>query len=310
MAEGIAPVAGARGGALARSVTIVVWGARAAWLVVAVLGGQALGGALEERSRAVQLAGTIGSWAGWTIGAGALAVAGLVPLTLARAIIPGSLVVAAAALFGGAEPGEAIALVVPASVATALVGSAEFGRVYIQSSAYGDERRFGLRPPIGYLAAAGASWLATATAVVVAPLAWAAQGWIVAVITSAAAVAGLVLLPVRWHQLSRRWLVLVPAGVVVHDPVVLNDTLMMPFRTVAAIELGEPGLATRRAADLTGPTPGLAVEITLNTLTTAVFAATPRNPTGTAIHLSALLVSPTRPGAVIKAARQRGVPAA
>ena len=114
---------------------------------------------------------------------------------------------------------------------------------------------------------------------------------------------GLFLLPIRWHQLSRRWFVVVPAGVVVHDPVVLNDTLMMPSRTVASVSLDEQGAASQTAADLTGPTPGLGVEIVLVEPTTAVFAATPANPTGRAIHLTALVISPTRPGSVIRAAR-------
>lgn len=305
--DAIAPDARAQTSGMARAATIVAWAARAAWLLVAIVGGQAIGDALDERSRAVQVVGTFGSWAGWAGGAGALAVAGVATLTVARAVIPGSLVVATAALVGGAGPGAGITLIVPAAVATALVGSAEFGRVYIQASAYGDERRFGLRPPIGYLIACAGSWLLTACAVVGAPMAWAAQAWIFAGVSTLVAAAGLGVLPVRWHQLSRRWLVLVPAGVVVHDPVVLNDTLMMPARTVTSIALDDRGVARQTAADLTGPTPGLAVEITLTEPTTAVLAASPRNPTGTAIHLSALVVSPTRPGAVIATARQRGL---
>ena len=289
-----------------RIAQIVVWAARAAWLAVAVVGGSAVGDALDDRSRAVQITGTVAAWIGWAVGAGALAIAGVVTLTLARTIIPGSLVVAAVALAGGADPGSALLLVVPAVIAAALVGSAEFGRAYIQASAYGDEERFGLRPPIGYLMASGASWLLTAVAVVVAPVAWAAAAWIAAVLATAVAVAGLYLLPVRWHQLTQRWLVIVPAGVVVHDPVLLNDTLMMPARTVRSVALDERGCARQSAADLTGPTPGLGVEIALTEPATAVLAAGPGNPAGRAIHLSALVISPTRPGSVIRALRTRG----
>lgn len=283
-----------------------------AWLAVAAVGGAAIGDAFEGRSRAVQLTGTIGAWAGWAAGAAALAVAGVATLTLARAVIPGSLVVAAAALVGGADAGSAIQLVAPAAIATALVGSAEFGRVYIQASAYGDEERFGLRPPIGYSLACAASWLLTATALVLAPLAWAAAAWLPAIASTIVTAAGVSVLPIRWHQLSRRWCVVVPAGVVVHDPVVLNDTLMMPTRTVVSVALDEPSgrfsAASQTAADLTGPTPGLRVEIVLSQPTTAVFAATPANPTGRAIHLTALVISPTRPGSVIRALRTRGYP--
>jgi hypothetical protein len=287
---------------------MVVWTARIAWLAVAVVGGAAIGDALDGRSRAVQLTGTTGAWVGWAAGAAALAVAGVGTLTLVRAVVPGSLVVAAVALALGAEAGVTIQLVVPAAIATALVGSAEFGRVFIQASAYGDEQRFGLRPPIGYSLACAVSWLLTATALVVAPVAWAAAAWLPAIAATAVAGAGLFVLPIRWHQLSRRWFVIVPAGVVVHDPVVLNDTLMMPSRTVASVALDEQGAASQTAADLTGPTPGLRVEIVLVEPTTAVFAATPAEPTGRAIHLTALVISPTRPGSVIRALRARGYP--
>jgi hypothetical protein len=286
--------------------TVAVWIARAVWLAVAAVGGAAIGDALDGRSRAVQLTGTIGAWIGWAAGAAALAVAGVAALTLVRAVVPGSLVVAAVAVAGGADADATIQLVVPAAIATALVGSAEFGRVFIQASAYGDEERFGLRPPIGYSLACAASWLLTATAFVVAPVAWAAAAWLPAIVATLVAAAGAFLLPIRWHQLSRRWFVIVPAGVVVHDPVVLNDTLMIPSRTVASAALDEQGAASQTAADLTGPTPGLRVEIVLTEPTTAVFAATPASPTGRAIHLRALVISPTRPGSVIRALRARG----
>lgn len=287
---------------------MVVWAARASWLAVAVIGGAAVGEALDGRSRDVQIVGTVGAWIGWAVGAAALAITGVATLTLTRAVVPGSLLVAAVSLAGGAGASAALQLVVPAVIATALVSSAEFGRCYIQSSAYGDEARFGLRPPLGYLAACVLSWLATATALVLAPVAWAAGAWVPAVVSTVVAAGGLFVLPIRWHQLSRRWFVIVPAGVVVHDPVVLNHTLMMPSRTIASVGLDEQGAASATAADLTGPTPGLRIEIALTEPTTAVFAAMPGTPGGRAIHLTAFVISPTRPGAVLRALRARGYP--
>lgn len=290
------------------SSVVTLWLARASWLAVAIAGGAAIGDALDERSRAVQVVGTAGAWAGFAAGAAALAVTGVITLTLVRTVVPGSLVVAAVAIAGGADPGAGIALAAPAIVATGLVASAEFGRVYLQASAYGDELRFGLRPPFGYVLAAGATWLVTAAAVVLAPVALAGRAWALAIPALAVAGAGAALLPVRWHQLSRRWLVLVPAGVVVHDPVVLADTLMLHRRTVESLSLDDRGIAAQSAADLTGPTPGLAIEVRLNEAATAVLAARPGSPNGAAIHLTALVVAPTRPGSAIRAAAARGLP--
>ena len=212
----------------------------------------------------------------------------------------------AVALVFGADADDVLALGVPAVVATVLVAAAETGRLYIQASAYGDEQRFGLRPPLGYLTAVVTTWLIWVSAVITTPLAWAAAAWVPAVVASVVAVAGASTLPRRWHQLSRRWLVFVPAGLVVHDPVVLADALMLPRRTVAAVEANELGHGTAATAvDLTGPTPGLAVEIRLRQPVTAVLARRPTEPRGTPVQCAAVLVSPTRPGAVLTEARRR-----
>jgi hypothetical protein len=284
----------------------VVWVTRLVWLVVAVAGGSAIGEALDEHSRATQVVGTAAAWVGWAIGGIALAVLSIVTLTVARTVIPGAIVVAVIVIVDGGEAATVIALLAPALVASALVATAEFGRCYIQASAYGDESRFGLRPPIGYLAACVATWLPTATASVLAPPALAGRAWALGTSCAFVALVGLALLPRRWHQLSRRWLVLVPAGIVVHDPVVLTETLMLPRRTVTRVLLEDLANATQSATDLTGPAPGLAVEIELAEPTTAVLAPTTGHRDGMTIRGAALVVSPTRPGSVVKAAAAAG----
>ena len=160
--------------------------------------------------------------------------------------------------------------------------TAEFGRGYIQASAYGAEARFGLRPPIGYLAGLRRHVAARPSSALVLAAARARRSGLgLGIVCVVVAAAGLALLPRRWHQLSRRWLVLVPAGIVVHDPVVLADTLMLPRRTIAGVVLDDLGAARQTAADLTGPTPGLAVEIRLAEPATAVLAPTPAHGDGT-----------------------------
>ena len=128
-----------------------------------------------------------------------------------------------------------------------------------------------------------------------------------AVVASIVVVAGALTLPRRWHQLSRRWLVFVPAGLVVHDPVVLADALMLPAppRSPPSRPTSSDPARPTAAVDLTGPTPGLAVEITLRQPVTAVLARRPSEPRGTPVQCAAVLVSPTRPGAVLTEARRR-----
>lgn len=286
--------------------SVTLWGARGAWVALAVVGGRAVGDAVASRSDPLQAVATVGAWITWSVGAFALAVPGLVALTVARAVVPGAIVAAGLAIVAGADGGPALAMAIPAIVATVLVGSAETGRVYVQASAYGDEHRFPLRPPLGYLGATVVSWAVWVTAVIAAPLAWAARGWVVAAIATAVAIASTCLLPRRWHQLSRRWLVSVPAGLVVHDPVVLAETLMLPRRQIVDVGAVDPRVGAG-ALDLSGPTPGLALEITLGEMATAVFAPRPATPRGRAVHLHGLLVSPTRPGAVMREVRRRRI---
>ena len=200
-----------------------------------------------------------------------------------------------------------LALGLPALLASLLVAAAETGRTYLQASAYGDEQRFGVRPPLGYLTATVLTWLVWVTVVITAPLAWAARAWWLAIVATLLAVAATLTLPRRWHQLSRRWLVFVPAGLVVHDPVVLADSLLLQrsrVRRIAANELG-PGAVS--AVDLTGPTPGLAIEITMDEPVTAVLARLPSDRHGRPVRGSTILVSPTRPGAVLREAAQRRI---
>jgi hypothetical protein len=288
---------------------LTVWGARLAWLLIAVVGGQAVGGALADHGDAAARGLTIGAWVAWAVGALGLAVPSTVGLTVARVVVPGALVVTVATAIAGADASEILALGAPALVATPLVLSADLGRTWVQASAYGDEQRFPLRPPAGYLVASVASWLIWTVALIVAAVAWSDGSWLAAAVASAVVVAGVLALPRRWHQLSRRWLVLVPAGLVVHDPVVLGDTLMLPRRHVKELHLTRVGPERElTAADLTGPTAGPAVEVSLHESVTALFAPRPGLPKGRAVHLLAFVVAPSRPGAVLATAADRRLP--
>ena len=119
------------------------------------------------------------------------------------------------------------------------------------------------------------------------------------------AVAATVFVGPRWHTMARRWLVLVPAGLVVHDPLVLADTLMVRTDQIAAIGLAR---AETEAADLTGPASGFAVQVDTTETVSTVFAFTPREPNGRAIHMTGFLVAPSRPGAALRRAADRGLP--
>ena len=288
---------------------VTAWGARVAWLVVAVVGGRAIGDALADHDAGAARALTAGAWVGWAVGAIALVVPSVATLTAARVVVPGAVAVAVASAIGGADAGPLAALGAPALVATVLVLAAEVGRAWVQASAYGDEQRFPLRPPLGYLVASVVTWTVWVSAVLVAAVAMVSASWLPGVAAGVVTVVGALVLPRRWHQLSRRWLVTVPAGLVVHDPVVLGETLMVPTANVTGLRLVKVGPdRAMDAADLTGPTAAVGVEVTLTEAATALFAPRPGLPKGRAIHVLAFVVAPSRPGAVLADARRRRLP--
>jgi hypothetical protein len=205
---------------------------------------------------------------------------------------------ATASWIGGAGPVAGTVFLAVAVVHGLLVGGPDFGQHCVQASAYGDEQRFLLRPPAAFMIpviVAGALWTA---AVVAAPLLLATSMWVAGGVAVIVAAALTWLLAPRFHVLAKRWLVLVPAGVVVHDPVVLGETLMVPRANVAGVELAREGT---EAADLTGPAAGHAIEVGVLSMETVLLASTKDNPKGTALHVQSFLVAPTKPGAVLRA---------
>jgi hypothetical protein len=88
----------------------------------------------------------------------------------------------------------------------------------------------------------------------------------------------------------------------VHDPIVLAETLMVTSANLQSIDLA---LAGTEAADLTGPSGGHALEVTVREMVTALLPATRQHPTGRALHVQAFLVAPSRPGRALAAATRR-----
>jgi hypothetical protein len=236
-------------------------------------------------------------------------VASLVPstvsLTVWRTLAPLPLVAAIGAWMAGASPLPGLAAVVAALVAMAAVMTAEVGEHFVQGSAYGDERRFPLKPPVALVA--GPLPLAWAVAALPVPiglvLAAESSPWwlgLAAVGAPLALVAGRAL-----HRLSRRFLVFVPAGFVVHDHVVLAESLMVPTSQLSAIGLA---LADTSALDLTGVSLGRAIEMRFRSPQPVARAAVGRGTRPEGVVSDAVLLGPTRPGAMIAEARRRSLP--
>ncbi len=285
------------------------WATAAIWLLLPFTAGPSFGDALDPRSRAVQVVATLGLWGLWGIGLAAALVTSTVSLTAIRIIGPASLAAAAwAALVvpDGADLPEAVALGVTALV-TVVVLSAPVGDRFVNGSSYGDERRLALRPPgVLLLGPIELTWAAVVVGAAAGPMLLAARQW---VIGGVALVVGgvVVVVGVRvLHVLAQRWLVFVPAGVVVHDRMALSDALLVQRQRIAGMGAAP---ADTTATDLTVGALGLALEIDLTAPETILPAATRRltgpRPEVGFVEVDAVLVAPTRPGWVLAEARRR-----
>lgn len=280
---------------------LIPWVLRLLWLTTGLAVGAALDSAVDADTHGTTIVRVVLGLA-WSGGVVAMMIPAVRSLTAVRTIVPLAIPATVAMWVAGADEVDTVLALVAAAMTTLVACSAELGHVFVQASAYGAEQRHLLRPPPAYLAAALLSWLVTATASTLGLSFVAAERWAVGVpIALAGALIGVWSFP-RWHRLSRRWLVIVPVGLVVHDPLVLGETLMLRRNDIAGVTLAP---ADTRAADLTGPAGGHAIEISTTGTVTAVYAGTPGQPGGHAIHLTACLVAPSRPGRALTAATAR-----
>lgn len=282
---------------------IVRWAVRVLWAALPFTAGPSLADALDGASRPVQLVASLGLWVGWAAGVAASAVALPVALTALRVLAPAALAAVAAAAAG---EGDGAPLAVGWTAVTAgWIFSPTFGALCVNGPAYPDERRFLLRAPaplvFGPLVLA---WALTVAGVASGPLLLAARQWVPGAVLTAAGP------PLAWllvrgvHDLSRRWIVFVPAGVVLHDPLTLVDPVLVQRRTIAAVG---PALVGTAAIDLTQRSPGLALEIALKEPLDLTLVR-PGRRLGDSVSARAVLVTPTRPGAVLDEARRRRLP--
>ena len=302
-----APVSGAQRRGLAAparvaSLVHTAWPARVTWLVLPLLTGPALGDALADASRPVQVVASVGAWALWL----AVLVATLVPttvsLTALRIAAPSAAVAAAAALVDGGASATTVVGLVAALIAALVALAPETAEAFVDGSSYGDERRLPLKVPVALLAGpAELAWLAVVAGGGAGPLLLAARQWVPGGLALAVG------LPAAWwgvgvlHTLARRWLVFVPTGVVVHDQLTLVDPILFRRGVLRSVA---PAPADSDAVDLTGGASGLALQLQLNEPVSLLPVARRRTP-AELVDVTAVLVTPSRPGRVVAESRRR-----
>ena len=280
--------------------------ATAAWLAVGVaaLLGDVLHAALRPDDDAAHTTVIVAMWLAYALVLAALLLPGARALTVARiGMSAGAVELAVAAADSSSyEPTGWFGLVA-GLIGTIVVLQPAYAEAQVDAASYGDERRFMLRPPAPVLVALIVPmWAVAAAGVAAGPLLLADRGWPAGIVAAAVGLPVAAFAAHALFRLARRWLVFVPNGLVLHDHLAVAEPLPVGRRAVASIG---PARADTTAADLTAQAFGMALELRLAGPTKAS-VMTGRNRSEDRL-LTALLVSPSRPAAVLATAERRGI---
>jgi hypothetical protein len=296
--------AGAAGGAARDLSRFLPWLLRALWAALPFTAGPALAAALDGASGPVRLVASSGLWLGWAVAMVATFAPHPVALTALRVVAPAAVLAVVLAAVGGHGSPLALAW---ATVACAWAFAPAVGSTCVNGPAYPNERRYLLRPPGPLLKGPlPLAWALTVAALAAGPLLLAARQWILGGLTLVVGWPLALLLLKSLHNLSRRWAVFVPAGVVLHDPLVLFDPLLFRRQDIAAIRPGRGRPPTY--LDLSQRAPGVGLEMDLVDVTTVTLLR-PGRREGDPVDASRLWFTPTRPGAVVEEASRRRIAA-
>jgi len=230
---------------------IWLWCTRVIWALLPVTMGSAIADATRDWSTAPARLADVMLWAVWAAGLFALFAPRPWGLTLLRIVAPCGFICAALAATSTSAP-SAILAIVGAFAAMVLALSAPFASAAANARAYGDEYRFTLRVPLPLvLAPVPVAVLLVGLGAALGPL----------LVADGRVVPGVIAIVIGWplaallvralHPLSCRWLVLVPAGVAIADPLTLTEPVLIRreqidhFGRVTATSLGGEALDLR-----------------------------------------------------------------
>ena len=278
-----------------------VWLARVTWLALAVVPGalslpEYPGETLRASDDVGRASAVVLLWLAWAVVAFGMIV--LHPLSLAAVRWLSPMIAIhvwwmALVADDAPEVWARLAAVGCALVVVVVMLRADFGARHVQAAAYGHERRHLLRPPVAVMLPSALVWLVAwalgAVALHVEP----------SIATAIAALASALLAAFGWRRVSvlaRRWLVFVPAGIAVHDPLMLRDTFMVRRHDVRAVGTADVSPSSDDSFDITGTTWGQPVQITLAHLHDVSLSSFGARMTRTLdrVHVRVLRIAPTR----------------
>lgn len=316
---------------------LTLWIVRLAWLGLPFLAWAGIGAALDGASGGASVVAAAIAWAVWAAVLVATVIVRPIALVVLRLLVPLAPAATAVALllaagWGSLPAGDATTVTALSGFAAGVVAAVAImlpstGGYFLNGDSYGDEQRFGLRCPGALVVTLGPLWL-LGVALPTAGVAWlVAERWLLgAPALILGGLAGLWLWAVA-GRLGRRFVVFVPAGLTLVDPLSLAEPVL--FARNRTVSIG-PAIAERASdsdhparVDLSGAALGLAIELRTDGPTEVVTLSRPTDQDATEAKLvdrmkaarmgvpreaAAVIFTPSRPAEFLSQTRRAGLP--
>lgn len=283
------------------------WLLRVAWVALPLLVGPAVTQALEGWSRTPRSTAEGLLWAAWGVGLIAVLAPRPLGLTVLRVASAAAVATALAATPGG-DPIDVAGALAGSALVVSLITLSVVAEWFANGAAYGNERRFTLRhPPVIGLLAGPLSALALAAAIATGPILLADGRFVLGIGAVVVGAPVTLLLGRSLHALSRRWLILVPGGLVLHDPLTLGDPVLLPTEALHSVRMLESAQAPGSIADLRLGARKGSVQISLVNETQLPVVGRRRNLVEMR-NCQAVVVAPSRPGSMLAAVSEHRRP--
>lgn len=219
----------------------LLWAARALWALLPVTMGSALSDAIAEWGDGPRMTAAVLGWAVWVVGLVGVLRPSPVGLTIARTGASLAVTVAAVAAFGDVTTATAALGLAGSALTLAVMAQPGFADRCLDAASYGDERRFCLRmPPALMLGPVPVAVLVVGAGIATGPLLLADRQWLVgSTVTLAGATLAFGAMR-SLHSLANRFVVLVPNGLVIHDPSGLGDTTLFLRQVILRLGPADP----------------------------------------------------------------------
>ena len=242
-----------------RSESVTTGIMRVIWICLPLLCGPSLADSFNDFKLLLRTTVSISLWVFWVLILLSTFIATPISLAVIRIGAPAA---AALSLWSALETNGSVSGIiglVASTVAACVALSAPLGDRFSDGASYGDERRFLLRAPGPVLLLFGPlAWLTSLAGFTVGPILLLNKNFLFGSLISLCGFPLSVLASNAIYQLGKRWLVLVPAGILLLDHLSVGDPTLIPRNQLANFS---PAKVETNALDLSQNSFGLSLEI-------------------------------------------------